>query len=96
MVKDRCVRWVLTGTPLMNRIGDLYSLIRFVQVSPYAFYLCKKPGCSCVALQWNFGWDARYCAACEHTPMSHFSFFNRHVINPVTRNGYVGAGAFVY
>src|SRR5687768_915462 len=43
-------------------------------------------------LQWSFGWDARFCSHCGHTPMSHYSYFNKAIMNPVNRNGYVGAG----
>lgn len=33
-------RWCLTGTPLQNRIGEFFSLIRFLNVAPFASY-CK-------------------------------------------------------
>lgn len=33
-------RWCLTGTPLQNRIGEFFSLIRFLNVDPFASY-CK-------------------------------------------------------
>lgn len=28
-------KWSLSGTPMQNRVGELYSLIRFMQADPF-------------------------------------------------------------
>ena len=34
-------RWCLSGTPLQNRVGELYSLVQFLQLDPYCYFFCK-------------------------------------------------------
>jgi len=34
-------KWCLTGTPLQNRVGELYSLVRFLRMNPHAYYFCR-------------------------------------------------------
>ena len=37
-----CPRWCMSGTPLQNRVGEVYSMIRFLRFYPYGHYLCTK------------------------------------------------------
>ena len=85
-------KWCLTGTPLQNRVGELYSLVRFLRMDPHAYYFCKVKGCECKSLCWNFGPNQKACTQCGHPSPRHFSHFNQHVINPINRYGYVGDG----
>lgn len=59
-------KWSLSGTPLQNRVGELYSLIRFMKISPYSNYYCKK--CPCKSMVWKFS-DNSHCDQCGHKPM---------------------------
>ena len=74
-------KWCLSGTPVQNRIGEFFSLLRFLDVKPYACYFCKS--CSCAQLHWEQ--DAqKKCASCSHSGFNHVSVFNQEILNPVT------------
>eukprot|EP00963_Diacronema_lutheri_P002930 scaffold239_cov382-Pavlova_lutheri.AAC.5 len=83
-------RWALSGTPLQNRVQELYSLVRFLSLDPYSYYFCKK--CDCQFLDYSFGPDHKKCDHCGHTPLQHFCWWNRKIANPIRNYGYQGKG----
>ncbi|KAJ5974064.1 DNA repair protein RAD16 [Penicillium waksmanii] len=74
-------KWCLSGTPVQNRIGEFFSLLRFLQVRPFASYFCKQ--CPCEELQWMADKQGR-CTQCRHTGFNHISVFNKEILNPIT------------
>ncbi|GAA5965494.1 hypothetical protein JCM8115_005772 [Rhodotorula mucilaginosa] len=76
-------RWCLSGTPLQNRVGELYSLIRFVGCDPYAFYFCKR--CDCKSLHWLC--TKGPCTECGHSAMQHVCYWNHEVLKPIQYGG---------
>lgn len=56
-------KWCLSGTPVQNRIGEFFSLLRFLEVKPFACYFCKV--CQCQELHWSQDAQKR-CTHCNH------------------------------
>lgn len=75
-------KWCLSGTPVQNRIGEFFSLLRFLQIKPFACYFCKK--CDCAELHWQQD-EVKKCTTCKHTGFDHVSIFNQEILNPITQ-----------
>ncbi|CAO1941893.1 unnamed protein product [Urochloa humidicola] len=73
-------KWALSGTPLQNRVGELYSLIRFLQIFPYSNYFCKD--CDCEILDTSM---KKKCD-CGHSSVRHFCWWNKYIAKPI-QNG---------
>ncbi|KAH9872979.1 hypothetical protein J1614_005374 [Plenodomus biglobosus] len=74
-------KWCLSGTPVQNRIGEFFSLLRFLEVRPFADYFCRS--CDCEKLHWAVD-DDYMCVACNHGASEHISVFNQELLNPIT------------
>lgn len=75
-------KWCLSGTPVQNRIGEFFSLLRFLEVKPFACYFCKS--CDCAELHWSQDVSKR-CTHCQHRGFEHVSVFNQELLNPITQ-----------
>ncbi|GAB7343801.1 hypothetical protein MBLNU457_1772t1 [Dothideomycetes sp. NU457] len=76
-------KWCLSGTPVQNRIGEFFSLLRFLEVRPFADYFCKR--CSCAQVHWSVDKTHR-CTHCKHSSIEHVSVFNQELLNPLTQS----------
>ncbi|KAF7191764.1 DNA repair protein RAD16, partial [Pseudocercospora fuligena] len=74
-------KWCLSGTPVQNRIGEFFSLLRFLEVRPFTDYFCKE--CPCSIMQWEKD-ENHNCVKCKCRMMSHVSVFNQELLNPLT------------
>jgi len=83
-------RWALSGTPLQNRVGEFYSLVRFLRLDPMAYYYCRLKDCDCKSMHYRIFQGK--CDGCGHGGVHHYSHFNRYVLNPIQRDGYSGDG----
>lgn len=83
-------RWCLTGTPLQNRIGEFFSLVRFLKIEPFANYLCRD--CDCSAIDWCLN-EKYQCKKCGHGGLRHVSVFNQELLNPIQTYGRSSKGA---
>ncbi|KAK1418183.1 hypothetical protein QVD17_27325 [Tagetes erecta] len=75
-------KWALSGTPLQNRVGELYSLVRFLQITPYSYYMCKD--CDCKVLDYS---SNSSCPGCPHKSVRHFCWWNKYIANPIANRG---------
>ncbi|KIX07069.1 uncharacterized protein Z518_05046 [Rhinocladiella mackenziei CBS 650.93] len=75
-------KWCLSGTPVQNRIGEFFSLLRFLEIKPFACYFCKS--CKCSQLHWSQD-EAKACISCKHSGFNHVSVFNQEILNPITQ-----------
>ncbi|KAG0320628.1 DNA repair protein rad16 [Dissophora globulifera] len=87
------LKWSLSGTPMQNRVGELYSLIRFMQADPYGYYYCKK--CTCKSLHWKYS-NMKDCDDCGHRPMDHVCWWNNEVLKPIQNYGSTGLGEIAF
>ncbi|XP_055810852.1 DNA repair protein RAD16-like isoform X2 [Solanum dulcamara] len=86
LVLESSYKWALSGTPLQNRVGELYSLVRFLQIVPYSYYFCKD--CDCRVLDYS----SSECPHCPHKSVRHFCWWNRYIASPIQSQGNHGTG----
>ena len=79
-------RWCVSGTPLQNRVGELFSLVRFLQLKPFAYSHCQKKGCDCEILDFKAGFDYM-CNCCGHAKSQHRCHFAKHITLPLQKYG---------
>ncbi|KAI8618100.1 SNF2 family N-terminal domain-containing protein [Chytriomyces sp. MP71] len=86
-------KWSVTGTPLQNRVGELYSLIRFLDADPFSYYFCRQ--CPCRMQTWAFS-NRRHCDGCGHISHMHFCWWNSEILKPIQAYGGTGDGLVAF
>ncbi|CAD7955921.1 unnamed protein product [Amoebophrya sp. A120] len=81
-------RWCVSGTPLQNRVGELFSLVRFIRLKPFAYLFCQKKGCDCCLLDFKLNVEGDYmCTKCGHGKGQHRNYFQQHITLPLQKYG---------
>ncbi|KAK7261116.1 hypothetical protein RIF29_27420 [Crotalaria pallida] len=75
-------KWALCGTPFQNSVGELYSLVQFLQIFPYSYYLCKDCDCRTLDFPWSID-----CSNCDHDSYRHFCWWDRYLTKPKQTRG---------
>ncbi|XP_058776697.1 ATP-dependent helicase rhp16-like [Vicia villosa] len=70
-------KWALSGTLFPSRQGELYHVIRFLQIDPYSYYFCEH--CNCKVLHHRSG----LCSDCSHSSGDHFNWWNKYIAKPI-------------
>ncbi|KAF5726453.1 Helicase protein with RING/U-box domain isoform 1 [Tripterygium wilfordii] len=89
---DSSYKWALSGTPLQNRVGELYSQIRFLQILPYSYYFCKDCDCRTLDFRTSEHSSSRECPHCPHSSVRHFCWWNKYVAKQIQKYGNSGEG----
>ncbi len=65
-------------------------MIRFLRIDPMAHYFCRVKGSDCKSIYYRM--ENGKCKECGCASSQHFSYFNKHVLNVIQREGYTGDG----
>ncbi|KAF1859540.1 hypothetical protein Lal_00010124 [Lupinus albus] len=72
-------KWALSGTPILSSLGEMRSLVRFLQIVPYSYYLCTE--CNCMSM--TLDRSSEECPNCTHHPYNHFCWWKKYVGKPM-------------